>query len=72
VSKSERDWLDNLSRLTPVERDRKVRALQRSLRNEPLRTAAIRAKLLTLELGGPSAPAAADAWRRVREIERPS
>jgi hypothetical protein len=53
--------------LTPDER--RARALRRSLHRIPLRDAEIRAELLTLELGGPTAPIAADAWRLVRQRE---
>jgi hypothetical protein len=50
--------------------DRKVRSLQRSLRRLPHREATLRAQILTIELGGAHAPAAAAAWQRVREVER--
>lgn len=47
--------------------ERQLRALQRKRLRIDLDAATLDAKILTIELGGPSAPIAAAAWSRVQQ-----
>jgi hypothetical protein len=66
---SDSAWLAQVPSLTPDQRATRALALRNSLRLAPLRAAKTEARLLTLELGGSTAPAAAAAWDRVRKLE---
>jgi hypothetical protein len=52
-----------------VSDSQRLASLKLVRRSYEAKLARVRAEILTIELGGPSAPVAADAWRRVADAE---